>query len=91
MKRASKAMTDTTRDPIVMVAGQIGGVARAVVILTASLHGAGVLNGNAIAASLRLDQVGNDDARGMMVEIADLIRRTIDANDEPQAMIGPID
>lgn len=60
------------------LAEQIGGVARAVAVLTATLDRAGLIDGRAVAQTLRLDHTGAKRADEMTTEIADLIRRIIE-------------
>lgn len=60
------------------IKAQVGALGRALAILTASLHVADVVNGNGVAATLRLDRTNNSHADKFTCEIADLIRRTIE-------------
>jgi hypothetical protein len=59
------------------IGAQIGALARAVGILTSSLHAAGVIDGRAVAASIRLDKSKFQSANILSEELADLIGRTI--------------
>lgn len=84
-------MGNATDEYIAELSAQIGGLGRAIAILTATLHAEGVINGNAVAASLRLDNTGHDGAHTMKVEIADLIRRTIERDEHGEGIINPIE
>ena len=65
-----------------MEAAQIGALGRAMAVLVGSLHQAGVIDGNAIAGTLRLDATGNAEADAFTDEIAELIRRTIELSED---------
>lgn len=58
---------------------QIGTIGRVAAIIVGSLHHAEVLDGRAVAQSIRLDEASDPELR---VEIADLIRRTIESVEE---------
>lgn len=60
------------------LAAMIGGVGRAVAILAASLDQADIIDGRAVARSIRLDRQDLKPAQVMMEEIASLIDRIID-------------
>ncbi len=60
---------------------QVGANARGLAILIGSLDQAGLIDGKAIARSMRLDAIGKDEAGQMLAEIADLIDRIIDKTD----------
>lgn len=70
-------------DELKSIGGQIGGHSRSLAIVVASLHNAGVIDGFAIARSIRLDAPRNEDAKEQQLALADLIRRTIDAGPQP--------
>jgi hypothetical protein len=59
-------------------AKMIGANGRFFAILVASMHNAGVINGRAVAQSIRLDNASDEDYR---LSVADLIIRCIDGGD----------
>ncbi len=60
---------------------QIGALSRALGILTASLHSVGLVNGRAVARSMRLDKGHGEAADEFMDAMADMVERTIDRNE----------
>lgn len=61
-----------------MVSPQEAALARAFALLVTALHSAGVVDGAKLAANLRLDKSGDAAVDAFALELADVIRRTID-------------
>jgi hypothetical protein len=61
-----------------VVSPQEAALARAFALLVSSLHAAGLVDGAKLAANLRLDRSGDAAVDAFALELADVIRRTID-------------
>ena len=61
-----------------MVSPREAALARAFALLTATLHSAGMVDGNRLAASMRLDKTGNPAVDAFALELAELVRSTIE-------------
>lgn len=70
--------TQTVEEAFLSHGAQIGALARALAIVVGSLDQAGVINGRAIAASMRLDSDNSVEADDLTHATADLICRIID-------------
>jgi hypothetical protein len=67
-----------TQDEIRQIGLQIGTLTRAISIVVASMHGAGVLDGRSVARSIRIDHAGHEELR---LALADLIDRSIEVGE----------
>ena len=74
-----------TQEQIRELGLQIGTMTRAIATIVASLDGAGIIKGRAVARSIRLDNAGHEELR---LSLADLIDRTIEAA-ETSGRAGP--
>lgn len=68
-------------DYVMLNEQRMGALSRALGILTASLHSVGLVNGRAVARSMRLDKGHGEAADEFMDAMADMVERTIDLNE----------